>query len=114
MLFVAPISTSAGARGLRTRNVRNEPYRCTMANTTPVRSVVERGPNGKRSAAFGIDSSGWSRGAKSADLAYEGRRPRTWIRITKAGRRALAQEIALLKDLIGRLDAGVAAAPTDE
>jgi hypothetical protein len=37
----------------------------------PVRTVIERGPKGKRSVAFSIDWPGWSRGAKSADLAVE-------------------------------------------
>jgi len=37
----------------------------------PVRTVLERGPKGKRSVAFGIDWPGWSRGAKSAELALE-------------------------------------------
>ena len=37
----------------------------------PVRTVVERGPKGKRSVAFAIDWPGWSRGAKSAELAVE-------------------------------------------
>jgi hypothetical protein len=37
----------------------------------PVRTVIERGPKGKRSAAFAIDWPGWSRGARSADLAVE-------------------------------------------
>jgi hypothetical protein len=35
----------------------------------PVRTVVERGPKGKRSVAFGVDWPGWSRGARSAELA---------------------------------------------
>jgi hypothetical protein len=37
----------------------------------PVRTVIDRGPKGKRSVAFGIDWPGWSRGAKSAELAVE-------------------------------------------
>jgi hypothetical protein len=37
----------------------------------PVRTVVERGPKGKRSVAFSIDWLGWSRGAKTAELALE-------------------------------------------
>jgi hypothetical protein len=37
----------------------------------PVRTVIERGPKGKRSVAFGIDWPGWSRGATSAELAVE-------------------------------------------
>ncbi len=37
----------------------------------PVRTVTERGPKGKRSVAFGIDWPGWSRGARSAELALE-------------------------------------------
>jgi hypothetical protein len=42
-----------------------------MTKPDPVRIVIERGPKGKRSVAFGIDWPGWSRGAKSADLALE-------------------------------------------
>jgi len=37
----------------------------------PIRTVIERGPKDKRSVAFGIDWPGWSRGAKSAELALE-------------------------------------------
>ncbi len=37
----------------------------------PIRAVIERGPKEKRSVAFGIDWPGWSRGAKSAELALE-------------------------------------------
>src|SRR5512139_3562512 len=37
----------------------------------PVRTVIERGPKEKRSVAFGIYWPGWSRGAKSAQLALE-------------------------------------------
>jgi DNA-binding MarR family transcriptional regulator len=35
---------------------------------------------------------------------YEGRRGRTWIRLTKAGRRALTEEIAALRKLIKLFD----------
>ena len=37
----------------------------------PVRTVIERGPKLKRSVAFSIDWPGWSRGAKTAELALE-------------------------------------------
>ena len=36
-----------------------------------VRTVVQRGPKGKRSVAFARDWPGWSRGAKTADVAVE-------------------------------------------
>jgi hypothetical protein len=36
-----------------------------------VRIVVERGPKGKRSVAFSLDWPGWSRGARTAELAVE-------------------------------------------
>jgi hypothetical protein len=36
-----------------------------------VRTVIERGPKGKRSVAFNIDWPGWSRGARTAELALE-------------------------------------------
>ncbi|MGH3822629.1 MAG: winged helix-turn-helix domain-containing protein [Pseudonocardiaceae bacterium] len=38
------------------------------------------------------------------EKGYEGRRPRTWVRITRSGRRALADELTLLKRLVGRLE----------
>jgi hypothetical protein len=37
----------------------------------PVRTVIERGPKDKRSVAFSLDWPGWSRGAKSAELALD-------------------------------------------
>jgi hypothetical protein len=37
----------------------------------PVRTVMERGPKDKRSVAFSLDWPGWSRGAKTAELALE-------------------------------------------
>jgi hypothetical protein len=37
----------------------------------PVRTVLERGPKGKRAVAFAVDWPGWSRGAKTPELALE-------------------------------------------
>jgi len=37
----------------------------------PVRTVIDRGPKGKRAVAFSLDWPGWSRGAKTAELAVE-------------------------------------------
>jgi hypothetical protein len=37
----------------------------------PVRTVIERGPKGKRSVAFSLDWPGWNRGARSPELALE-------------------------------------------
>jgi hypothetical protein len=37
----------------------------------PVRTVIERGPKGKRAVAFSFDWLGWSRGAKTPELALE-------------------------------------------
>jgi DNA-binding MarR family transcriptional regulator len=34
---------------------------------------------------------------------YEGRRPRTWVSITPAGRKALKREVQALKELVNRL-----------
>jgi len=36
-----------------------------------VRTVIQRGPKGKKAAAFAIDWPGWSRGAKAPDVAVE-------------------------------------------
>ncbi len=37
----------------------------------PVRTVIQRGPKGKRTVAFAIDWPGWSRGAKTPEAALE-------------------------------------------
>jgi hypothetical protein len=37
----------------------------------PVRTVIERGPKGKRSVAFSLDWPGWNRGAKTPEVALE-------------------------------------------
>ena len=37
----------------------------------PVRTVIQRGPKGKRSVAFSLDWPGWSRGAKTPEAAVE-------------------------------------------
>ena len=37
----------------------------------PVRTVIERGPKGRKSVAFSLDWPGWSRGARSAEVAVE-------------------------------------------
>jgi hypothetical protein len=37
----------------------------------PVRTVIQRGPKDKRSVAFALDWPGWSRGARTAELALE-------------------------------------------
>jgi len=37
----------------------------------PVRTVLERGPKGKRAVAFAVDWPGWSRGGKTPELALE-------------------------------------------
>jgi len=40
------------------------------------------------------------------EKTFEGRRPRTWIAATKAGRKAFASELASLRTLIARIDGG--------
>src|SRR5688500_14157109 len=37
----------------------------------PVRTVIDRGPTGKRVVAFALERPGWSRGAKTAAVAVE-------------------------------------------
>jgi len=43
-------------------------------------------------------------GLISIDKGYEGKRGRTWVQLTKAGRRALVEEIAALRKLIKLFD----------
>ena len=44
-----------------------------------------------------------SAGLISLEKGYSGKRPRTWITLTKQGRIALADEVAQLKRLISRI-----------
>jgi DNA-binding MarR family transcriptional regulator len=43
-------------------------------------------------------------GLVRVEKAFEGRRPRTWISSTPAGRRAFEQELKALRSLISRVD----------
>ncbi|OLF06509.1 MarR family transcriptional regulator [Actinophytocola xinjiangensis] len=43
-------------------------------------------------------------GLLDMEKGYDGRRPRTWVSITRAGRTALADEIAALRALVARHD----------
>lgn len=43
-------------------------------------------------------------GLLDMEKGYDGRRPRTWVSITRAGRQALADEVAALRALVARLD----------
>ena len=61
----------------------------------PVRTVVERGTKGKRAVAFSIDWPGWSRGAKTPELALE----------TLEAYRARYRPIAELAGMAGEFDA---------
>jgi DNA-binding MarR family transcriptional regulator len=52
-------------------------------------------------------------GLIEVEKGYAGRRPRTWIRLTPAGRRALREEIRHLKQMIDQLEGrGVTGEPT--
>jgi DNA-binding MarR family transcriptional regulator len=48
-------------------------------------------------------------GLITIDKGYAGKRARTWISITKAGRAALTEEITQLKRLIGQIERAAAA-----
>ncbi len=45
-------------------------------------------------------------GLVRVEKGFEGRRPRTWISATPAGRAALEDELSALRDLISRVDGG--------
>jgi hypothetical protein len=60
-----------------------------------VRTVVERGTKGRRAVAFAIDWPGWSRGAKTAELALE----------TLESYRSRYRPIAVLAGMAGEFDA---------
>ena len=62
------LRASGGSPGTRPEGVAASGMpECGMA----VRTVIDRGPKGKRAVAFAVDWPGWSRGAKGAELALE-------------------------------------------
>ncbi len=61
----------------------------------PLRTVIERGPKGKKAVAFAVDWPGWSRGAKTADEALA----------TLEGYRERYRPVAVLAGLGGEFDA---------
>jgi len=38
------------------------------------------------------------------DKTFQGRRPRTWVKSTRAGRKALADEVAVLEAIVARVN----------
>jgi DNA-binding MarR family transcriptional regulator len=53
-------------------------------------------------------------GMVKVEKGYEGRRPRTWVRITRQGRSALAAELDVLASLVRQHVAAVKAADADQ
>jgi DNA-binding MarR family transcriptional regulator len=43
-------------------------------------------------------------GLVKVEKGFEGKRPRTWVQATRAGRQALAAELSALRELIARVD----------
>ena len=52
-----------------------------------------------------------SAGYIDIEKTFEGRKPRTWISAMRAGRKALAQEIATLREIVGAAEPAPAPAP---
>ena len=52
-----------------------------------------------------LESAGYIKTTKT----FVGRKPRTWISATPAGRKALANELAALREIVGAADAAVTA-----
>jgi hypothetical protein len=62
----------------------------------PIRTIIERGPKGKRSVAFALDWPGWNRGAKTPELAFD----------TLESYRARYRPVADLAGMASEFDAG--------
>ena len=45
-------------------------------------------------------------GLVHVEKGYAGKRPRTWVTITRAGRRALDEEMAAIRELLRRFESG--------
>lgn len=79
-----------------------------------ITAEAERADFGYLREALGLTPGNLSRhltvleeaGLVQVEKGYEGRRPRTWVRITRPGRAALAAELATLSELVRRMASG--------
>jgi hypothetical protein len=67
----------------------------------PIRMVVERGPKGKKAVAYAVDWPGWSRGAKTPEVAVEALLAyhERYRSVLRAGKRARLREFDAAGDL---------------
>lgn len=84
----------------------------TRLGILAVLAEADRAQFGFLQDALGLSDGNLSRHLQTLEKAgyvriekgYEGRRPRTWVRLTRSGRQALVDELVLLKQLVGRLE----------
>jgi DNA-binding MarR family transcriptional regulator len=77
-----------------------------------VLSEAKRADFGYLREALGLTDGNLSRhlqvleqvGLVRVEKTFDGKRPRTWVSATSRGRKALAEEVAALRELISRVD----------
>ncbi|TDC71685.1 transcriptional regulator [Actinomadura sp. GC306] len=98
-----------------TQNLNDTVHHRTRLGIMTVLREIDRAEFGYLRDTLNLTDGNLSRHLRTLDEAgyieihkgYHGRRPRTWLSLTPEGSRALAEELAALRDLVARLD-GVA------
>jgi DNA-binding transcriptional ArsR family regulator len=105
-----PVSPGGPARGHPTAGIDDTVHQRHRLGILTITAEAQRADFGQLRDALGLTPGNLSRhltvleeaGLVQVEKGYEGRRPRTWVRITGQGRQALAAELATLTELVRR------------
>jgi DNA-binding MarR family transcriptional regulator len=111
---VRDTSPDAAPPGHPTSGLDDRVHQRHRLGVLTITAEAERADFGYLRDALGLTPGNLSRhltvleeaGLVQVEKGYEGRRPRTWVRITRQGRAALAAEIATLSELVRRMASG--------
>jgi DNA-binding transcriptional ArsR family regulator len=108
----APALASAPAAGVAhpTSGINETVHQRHRLGILTITAEAQRAEFGYLREALGLTAGNLSRhvsvleeaGLVTVEKGYAGRRPRTWVRITRPGRTALAAELAALTELLRR------------
>jgi DNA-binding transcriptional ArsR family regulator len=113
-----PPGPAAGDAGHPTSGLDDTVHQRHRLGVLTIAAEAQRADFGYLRDALGLTPGNLSRhltvleeaGLVQVEKGYEGRRPRTWVRITKDGRQALAAELSALNELVRRHGSGPGAA----
>jgi DNA-binding MarR family transcriptional regulator len=109
-----PPGPAVGDAGHPTASLDDTVHQRHRLGVLTITAEAQRADFGYLRDALGLSPGNLSRhltvleeaGLVQVEKGYEGRRPRTWVRITRDGRKALAAELSALNELVRRHGSG--------